>query len=196
MTDSPKSALITWTTGDRDKPPVVLLHDRYLDRDAADPLALALAPTHRIVAARAARTQMEMGLIKGYYWFLGPLERPELSTFGDGLHHLERLLLSLNAETGRKVALIGRGEGGAIALVLALVWHELVSGVVSIDGPLPTTLHELPLDIGLVTGLPELLVEQNTDPGSTAAALAARGAAITRIAADDTAIARWIGDLA
>ncbi len=31
-----KGALITWTTGRPDAPPVVLLHDRYLDHDAND----------------------------------------------------------------------------------------------------------------------------------------------------------------
>ena len=80
-----KGALITWTTGRPDGPPVVLLHDRYLDHDANDALGARLAPTHRVISARAARTQMEMGQIKGYYWFLGALDQPELSTLGDPL---------------------------------------------------------------------------------------------------------------
>ncbi len=196
MSDSRKTALITWTTGERDKPPVILLHDRYLDHASTLQLGGLLAPTHRVVSARSARTQMEKGLIKGYYWFLGPFERPELSTLGDGLHHLERLLLTLNEDTGNRITLAGIGEGGTIALLLALVWPELISGIVSTDGPLPLNLGELPLELGEADGLNVLLTEQDRDLSATAAALEARGASISRIAHDDTAVAAWIAALA
>lgn len=196
MTDSRKSALITWTTGERDRPPVILLHDRYLDHASTASLGELLAPTNRVVAARSARTQMEKGLIKGYYWFLGPFERPELSTLGDGLHHLERLLLSLNEETGHRVAIAGRGEGGTIALLIALIWPELISGVAAMDGPLPVTLDDLPIELGKADGLNVLLTEQNRDLTASTAALVARGASVSRIAHDEAAVAAWIAALA
>lgn len=192
MTDGRKTALITWTTGDRDKPPVILLHDRYLDHDFTAALGDRLVASNCVVTTRAARTQMEMGLIKGYYWFLGPLERPELSTLGDGLHHLERLLLSLNEETGKRIALCGIGEGGTIALLIAMVWPELIAGVASIDGPLPLNLSDLPVDFGDINGLDILLAERDRDLAATTASLVARGASVSRIAADDDAIAAWL----
>lgn len=196
MSDSRKTALITWTTGERDRPPVILLHDRYLDHAATAALGQLLASTNRVVSARSARTQMEKGLIKGYYWFLGPFERPELSTLGDGLHHLERLLLSLNEETGKRVALAGYGEGGTIALLIALIWPELISGVAALDGPLPLTLDELPLELGNAEGLNVLLTEHDRDLTASTAGLVARGASVSRIAHDDAAVARWIAALA
>lgn len=173
-----KTALITWTTGVPDGIPVVLLHDRYRDHDELDALARDLAATHRVVAVRSARTQMENTLIKGYYWFLGPFERPELSTLGDGLHHLERLLLQLT-EGGGKVHLAGIGEGGTMALIMALVWPDLVASVASLDGPLPDTIDSLPLQLGSADGLAVLLAESTRDLGPSAAALTGRGAAVT-----------------
>ena len=38
-----RGALITWTTGDREAAPVILLHDRYRDHDANDVLGALLA---------------------------------------------------------------------------------------------------------------------------------------------------------
>ena len=188
-----RSALITWTTGVPTGAPVVLLHDRYLDHEANDALAAAFAPTHRVVSVRSARTQMEMGLIKGYYWFLGDLDRPELSTLGDGLSHLERLLLTLNEETGQRIVLVGQGEGGSIALLISLVWPELIAGVASIDGPLPSTTAGLPVETKPVTGLPVLLVDGTRNLLATSVALATRGAHVERVDASNTParIARW-----
>ncbi len=190
-----KGALITWTTGSRDARPVVLLHDRYLDHDANDALGALLAPTHRIASIRSARTQMEMGLIKGYYWHLGPLDQPELSTLGDALSHLERLLLELNRETGKRIALIGSGEGGSVALLISLLWRELIAGTVSIDGPLATNTASMPLTLEPAADLPILLAERQADLSPTGVALAARGASVTTLPASDDAIASWIRKL-
>ncbi len=178
---SEKSALITWTSGAPDGAPLILLHDRYLDHDQTDAIGAALAAEYRVVSVRAARTQMENTLIKGYYWFLGPLEGPELSTFGDGLEHLERLLLTLT-ESGRKATIVGLGEGGTMALMIALVWRELVSAAVSVDGPLPANIADFPIEIGSAAGLPMLLAEASRSLAETTAALAERGAAVERVA--------------
>jgi predicted esterase len=191
-----RGALITWTTGDRDAPTVVLLHDRYLDHDANDALAALLEPSRRVVSVRGARTQMEMGLIKGYYWHLGRLDQPELSTLGDALSHLELLLVGLARETGKRIALVGTGEGGGIALLLSLLWRELVAGAVSIDGPLAANIAAMPLSIGPAADLPVLLAERDTNLSATAVALTARGASVTTLPASDQAIADWLGRLA
>ena len=190
-----KGALITWTTGVPDGAPVMLLHDRYLDHDASDTLAAALEPTHRVVSVRSARTQMEDGFIKGYYWYLGPYDVPELSTLGDALHHLERLLVRVNAESGRRVALVGTGEGGSMALAMGLLWREIVAGIVSIDGPLFRTLDEIPMTLPATDGLPVLLAGRTRDMSASATALAARGASVGGGADEAGAIARWVAGL-
>jgi pimeloyl-ACP methyl ester carboxylesterase len=190
-----KGALITWTTGRLDAPPVLLLHDRYLDHDANDALGAQFAPTQRVVSVRSARTQMEMGVTKGYYWHLGPLDQPELSTMGDALSHLERLLLELNRQTGKRIALVGTGEGGSVALLIALVWRELVGGVVSIDGPLATNIADMPLTLASASGLPVLLVERRADLAASHTELTARGASVSTGTVNDETIVRWVEGL-
>jgi len=190
-----KGALITWTTGRLDAPPVLLLHDRYLDHDANDALGALLAETRRVISVRSARTQMEMGTIKGYYWYLGQLDTPELSTLGDALSHLERLLLDIQRETGRRVTLAGMGEGGALALLIGLLWREHVAGVVSIDGPLAVNIAEMPLTLPPANGLPVMLVERQRSLEAAAAALTGRGATVSSGIAGDPAIAQWIAAL-
>lgn len=190
-----KGALITWTTGRPDAPPVVLLHDRYFDHDANDALAARLAPTSRVVSVRSARTQMESGLVKGYYWHLGPLDEPEMSTMGDALSHLERLLIDLNRETGRRIALVGTGEGGSVALLMSLIWRELVSGVASIDGPLAGNLDDMPVDLQPAAGLPVMLIERRTALAPSSIALAARGASVRIGIASDETLVRWLTSL-
>lgn len=184
-------ALITWTTGSIDSPPVLLLHDRYLDHTANDAFAGLLEADHRVVSVRAARTQMEAGLIKGYYWHLGPLDQPELSTLGDALSHLERLLTTLNDSTGQRVALLGSGEGGSVALLLALLWRERISAIVSIDGPIARNVAEMPLTFPDPDGLPVLLVERLRDLKTSHDRLVQHGAEVTVGSHTDAQIADW-----
>ncbi|HWA17505.1 MAG TPA: alpha/beta hydrolase [Devosia sp.] len=182
-----KSALLTWTTGRPEGRPVILLHDRFGDHEANDGLGAELAASHRVVSVRAARTQMENGFIKGYYWFLGDLQHPELSTFGDGLSHLERLLVSLTGE--RKAVLAGTGQGGVMALTMAMIWPGRVAGIASIGGPLPADLEGLPVELLPITGLPILLA--GPDLADTAAELRQREA---RLDQRDSATPAEIGD--
>jgi hypothetical protein len=190
-----RGALITWTTGRPDAAPVLLLHDRYLDHESTNALATLLARSNRVVSVRSARTQMEMGQIKGYYWYLGALDHPELSTLGDALTHLERLVLDIHREGGRRVALAGAGEGGSIALLMGLLWPEIISGVCSIDGPLPANIAEMPLALSPADGMPMLLVERNVGLGATMAALALRGATVNTDDPSDADIASWLAAL-
>ena len=192
MSVAEKSTLITWTTGVPEAPTVLLLHDRYLDHDASDALGAALAGSHRVVSVRAPRTQMEMGFIKGYFWFLGPLNRPELSTFGDGLHQLERLVMQVGGQTSARVAIAGVGEGGVLALLIGLLWPELVSAIVAIDAGLPDNLDDFPLDLPPPNGLPVLLVERERDLAAIAGGLSSRGTAVERLRGDDATVASWL----
>ena len=138
---------------------------------------------------------MESGLVKGYYWHLGPLDEPEMSTMGDALSHLERLLIDLNRETGRRIALVGTGEGGSVALLMSLIWRELVSGVASIDGPLAGNLDDMPVDLQPAAGLPVMLIERRTALAPSSIALAARGASVRIGIASDETLVRWLTSL-
>jgi hypothetical protein len=122
----------------------------------------------------------------GYFWFLGPYEKPELTTFGDGLHHLETLLVDLSFGAGKRPScLLGCGEGGVMALMLAAVWPELVSAVVSIDGPLPVNIGSFPVEICTPLKVPTLLIEHERPMADTASALADLGAKVERRQVDD-----------
>ena len=192
MPESRRGPLITWSEGPVDAEPVLLLHDRYADHDQLDRFRAPLAGRHRVVRVRGARTQMEDTYIKGYYWFIGPPERPELSTFGDALHHLETLLLALAASApAGKVALVGRGEGGTMALMLALVWPERVSRVVSIGGPLPANRAEFPLELRDGEGVRALLVPGAGPADGTAEALRAVGWQV-ETASDEGGAVDWL----
>lgn len=178
------SPLLTATQGDPNSPAVLVLHDRYENLDAiavADSL-----PGGRVVRVRSARTQMSGTEVLGHFWFLGPYEKPELTTFGDGLHHLETLLTGLSYGAGKaRSFLVGKGEGGVMALTLATVWPELLAGVVSIDGPLPETIDSFPIQPRPPLTLPVLLIEHERPMARTAAAMSGLGAQVELKKVDD-----------
>lgn len=200
--------LVTTTKGSPAHAPVILLHDRLGDIGSLASLTDALVESHLVVTVRGARTQMIDGRILGYYWYVATdTGGPEPSTFGDGLHQLELLLLTLDRESpGRNIHLVGFGQGGTMALTLGLVWPELVAGIVAVDAGLPDNLDRLPIESRALDGLDVLLV--STDDGAdrglaqrleaTGAELAALGGRVGTMqaaAADlDDRIARWIAD--
>lgn len=187
-----KSQLVTWTYGQPDGAPVLLLHDRYGSGDGAiDALAKGLDESHKLIVVRSARTQSERSLVRGYFWHLGPYDQPEISTIGDALYHLEKLLLDVHQEIGRKVTLFGRGEGGGVALLMALLWPDIVAGVISADGPLATNLDDLPVSFPDATGLKVLLVEDERSLDASETALAARKVAVERVE-KSTSINDWV----
>jgi pimeloyl-ACP methyl ester carboxylesterase len=72
-----------------------------------------------------------------FSWFTSvapPLIEP--IGFGDGLMQLERLLLDHAAEheAQRDIVVVGIGQGGTMALALAMLWPELVTRIVAIGG--------------------------------------------------------------
>jgi pimeloyl-ACP methyl ester carboxylesterase len=125
----------------------------------------------------------------GYYWFLGPYERPELTTFGDSLYHLETLLIDLVSARGNDACfLVGRGEGGVMALTIATIWPELLSGVISIDGPLPENIESLPIDLAYASKLRTLVFEGERSMRTTERLMSNLGADVELCMSNDKPI--------
>ena len=75
---------------------------------------------------------------------------------------LELGLLQHEVQTGEAgIALIGRGQGAILALLLATAWHELVRAVVATDGCDPHLPEEFAPDAELLEGLRVLLLVSN-----------------------------------
>lgn len=174
-----KSVLYATWTGPYDGP-VWLCFGGFLDElEDVVRFATARMPEARVLCVRGPRAQTQggNGLSCGHFWYIGPQDRPELSTFGDGLYQAEVLLLE-QAGAG-KVNLAGRGQGATVALTLAALWPDHVAEVAAWEGGLPLNLDRMPLDFGNLAalgvslyGLPEAVAQFTTTT------LAAQGARI------------------
>lgn len=160
--------LITRYDGDIDGqgPVWILLHDRYGDLEAARALGAGLGDDVLRVAVQAARMQTEGGLghVRGHFWYIGPVDLPELSTFGDGLAELDALVMQLRARfPNRRLNIMGQGEGATMAMVLAMVWGDLVDHVVAVDAVLPRNLADMPITRQDMSGV-RFIAQGTTDP--------------------------------
>lgn len=168
--------------------PFLVLHHRYGGLDDARALGAMLGDHVHRRAIRALRTQTDggMGVPMGYYWYVGPVETPEPATLADGLSQLEAEFLQAAARhPSGKAGLFGRGEGGVMALLIALIWPEKCAALVLQDVPLPGNLDRLPLGPGRVDGLAVFIL--GDDCAGVAANLSARGAVVHRIDAPELA---------
>jgi predicted esterase len=178
--------LLTKTGGSANGPPLVLLHDRDGDYVDLQPFADALGDHYHTFLVRAARTQMAEIEALGYFWFFESAPgRPDISTFGDALFQVEALALELENSSGRKLTLFGQGQGGVLALTMALIWPEIVGAVAVLDAGLPDNLSEFPIDLKKDCDVSVLLarLDQSLEPweqhaGRTAADLRRRGARV------------------
>ncbi|MBJ3785795.1 hypothetical protein [Devosia sediminis] len=174
-----RSMLHTARLGQPGGQPCLVLHDRYGDLDDARTLGRTLAPASAsILAVQAPRLQTVggVGKVQGYYWYVGPRERAELTSLGDSLFHLEHLLLDA-AGGGDKVTLIGAGEGGTMALLTAMTWPEKVAEVIAVDAALPLNFNRIPIEWPSMGGLRVTLVGENPSEVTTDL-LVARGVAL------------------
>jgi pimeloyl-ACP methyl ester carboxylesterase len=122
------------------------LHD--FDRDQREGLALATAlgievAAHAPVSPRPVSPRFVEGASAhdGKLWFFERDGHVEPTLFGDTLRQVEAFLHDTverdpDAEEAPLI-LVGRGQGGTLALVLATTWPELVDVVVAIDAILP-----------------------------------------------------------
>lgn len=174
------SLLYTRQDGPPTGAPFLVLHDRNGDLEGARALGEVLGEQFHRIGVRGPRLQTTGGSGKthGYYWHIGPVERPELSTLGDGLYQFELLLLeTVRRRPGRKVGLLGEGQGGVIVLLAALLWPEHVSALIAIDSHLPENLADMPIEPRDLGGLPVLV--SGKDGHKTCVQLAGLGARAT-----------------
>lgn len=123
------------------EPRIITLHDHnQFGPDAAKWGQLA-APDGDIVALESYKGVFVAKDIVGYTWFLGPNHAPSPIFFGDSLGEIERFLWDYLDRSKTSPAarpwLVGRGQGGMMALAAALAVPDLLSGVVAIDAFLP-----------------------------------------------------------
>ncbi len=139
------------------------------------------------------------------WWVTGLDGEHEPATFGDALAAVERLADGVREQWGGAPLLVGHGQGGALALALALLLGDRLGGVAAVDAALPQVPGwELPpVALG---GLPMLLLPGAQPPGElerTRRALLAAGARLAEAppSADaaalgpslDPQLAGWLG---
>lgn len=178
-----RSFLYTAIDGARSGAPFFVLHDRNGQMADAIKLGAFLGDKVRRIAVRSARVQVAgaNGRPLGNFWYIGPRDRPELSTLGDGLYQLEQLLLEeIERKPGEPIGLLAEGEGGTVALLMALLWHDKVRRVILIDAAWPQNLAQMPIEDADLSGLDVLLIDTDGDRSKLVRDnLAARGAKVT-----------------
>ena len=185
-----------------DAPLLLLLHDRQERMQHALEFAAPLREGARLVAIEAPKGVWHGKQIVGYTWYIGEPERPAPYSFGVSLSELELFLLDT---IDRRVAddhalpyLLGIGQGADIALSIATVQPELISGVIAIDAHFPTVSGWDP-PVTPIDGLPLLLIDRHDSGGSESVrerflswnALVERSAVSSELVAID-AINQWL----
>lgn len=179
------SFLLTQRRGPAEAMPWLVLHDRWGMLEDALELADLLGPDALTIAIRAPRVQNMggTGQTKGYFWTVGPVNAPELSTLGDGLYQLEIVLEENLAFYGKsRLGVLGKGQGGVIALLLATIFPDKVKRAIIIDATLPANLSLMPFEPSL-KGVEVVLVGEQSD--EEAARLEALGAVVSRAGVED-----------
>ncbi|WP_373352954.1 hypothetical protein [Pseudoroseicyclus sp. CXY001] len=147
MTDS---LLYTAQDGPEGGLPWLVLADKYHSLDDVRRFGEAELPADtRRIAVRGSRVQTigGNGVPYGAYWHIGPVERPELSTFGDALFQIEIVLGEVAERLGTPVGLLGQGQGAVLAMVLGFLWPERVREITAIGAGFPQTLSAMPVTL-------------------------------------------------
>lgn len=140
--------------------------------------------------------------IVGYSWYIGETHRPAPYSFGVGLSELELFLLdTIDRRSHEDTALpylLGIGQGAGMALSIATVQPELLSGVIAVDSRLPIVPGWTP-PLTTSDGLPVLLIDRDDagEPTDVVGALREWDAVVERCEVTDdtaaiTAIADWL----
>jgi pimeloyl-ACP methyl ester carboxylesterase len=108
------------------------------DRARLGALARAVAPDHRRVVPEPLRFLYLGRAHVGQRWYVTGIDGEiEPATFGDGLYAAEQLTIGAREQWGAPPLLVGHGQGGTLALALALLVPERLAGVVALDAALP-----------------------------------------------------------
>jgi predicted esterase len=147
-------------------PTLLTLHRYNGFADGMREIGTAVNPTGRVVGLQSTKGVYIGRNIVGYTWFLGPQLQPSPVHFGDSLAELERFLWDEVERQGRRPAglpfLIGDEQGAVMALSLAAVAPDLLSGVVAINAALPLVPGWEP-PLAPLDNLPILLVNPLDD---------------------------------
>jgi pimeloyl-ACP methyl ester carboxylesterase len=170
-------------------------------------LARETAPDHRVVLPEPLRFLYLSRDHVGRRWYVTSIDGEiEPATFGDALYAVEQLATAAHEQWDRPPLLIGHGQGGELALALALLVPDRLAGVAAVGAAIPqVTGWERP-DCA-AGGLPVLVVPVQGHDMATARTrdeLGAIGADVTTspaIAAAhglgpslDAVVARWWRD--
>lgn len=146
-----RSLLVTAQDGPLDAPLWLVLHERHGTLSSAVSLAERCLPPEALrVAVRSARTQTRGSIAPplGNFWFIGPSDKPELTTLADGLYQLDLLAEDLRAAYGhRQINLLGEGEGATMALLFGLMRADITARIWLENADLPEDLTRIPLDL-------------------------------------------------
>jgi len=150
------------------------------------PLARALAPSSEVLLPDGPRALYTGRALLATYWYVATDHtRPDGPSFGDVLFHVEQFLLDVQerrADEDAGILLVGDEQGAVLALSMALVRPELLTGVVALRGCLPEVAGWEPLARDL-DGLPILLVSDPDDDTVPADRLAEAQRALTEAGA-------------
>src|SRR5258708_26587247 len=119
---------------------IVTLHGGKGTLDDLVPLARSISPLLEVIAAEAPR-RVHYVESSAYTWYYAvEPNRPEPVTFGDSLIQLEQLVYEIAEGTQgarEPLYLVGFDQGAVLALALATVVPDYLSGVVAICGCVP-----------------------------------------------------------
>jgi pimeloyl-ACP methyl ester carboxylesterase len=167
-------------------------------------LARASAPDHRVVLPEPLRFLYLSRDHVGRRWYVTSIDGEiEPATFADALFAVEQLAIAAHEQWDRRPLLIGHGQGGALALALALLVPDRLAGVAAVGAAIPRVPGWERPDCA-AGGLPVLLVPGHGEGAAAARArdaLTAIGAQVERSAAGaaadalgpslDAVVARW-----
>lgn len=184
----------------------IVLRGVATDPERLTALARAVAPARRLVVPEPLRFLYLGRHHVGQRWWVTGLDgEHEPATFGDALAAVERLADGVREQWGGAPLLVGHGQGGALALAVALLLGDRLGGVAAVDAALPEVPGwELPpVALG---GLPVLLLPGLQPPGElerTRRALLAAGARLAEAPPSaeaavlgpslDAPLAGWLG---
>jgi pimeloyl-ACP methyl ester carboxylesterase len=172
-------------------------------------LARAIAPDHRVVLPEPLRFLYLSRDHVGRRWYVTGLDGEiEPATFADALYAVEQLAVAAHEQWDRPPLVIGHGQGGELALALALLVPERLAGVAAVGAAAPRVPGWERPDCA-AGGLPVLVVPGEGDVVAAArtrdelTAIGARVATSTAVAAGDAlepsldaVVARWWRDAA